>query len=200
MAGTGAQVCVRTGNFPVRNDRMRLYGVRFFVTGGDGGRWPCSQGRSETTGGVGMRQMPGIEFLAAPGAVAFPCPMSRHTMGPMGHGIPNTLGVEQRIRRFLPGCMAMGHMPGPGNTLAMMAGKGPIGNIEMAGLFTVGKVRDDLAPGDYRDPGWYRHPPGEVASRISSDPDFGQPARRGTVATLASDHLPTPRRDGHPDH
>jgi hypothetical protein len=33
----------------------------------------------------------------------------------------------------------------------------------MGGMFTVVKVRPDLKPGDYRDPGWYKHPPGTVA-------------------------------------
>jgi hypothetical protein len=30
-------------------------------------------------------------------------------------------------------------------------------------MFTVVKVRKDQKPGDYRDPGWYQHPPGSVA-------------------------------------
>jgi hypothetical protein len=70
-----------------------------------------------------------------------------------------------------------GHMQGPENTLPMMAGKGPFGNIEMGGMFTVIKVRDDIAPGDFRDPGWYRNPAGTVARRVSADPDFGAPVR-----------------------
>ena len=37
---------------------------------------------------------------------------------------------------------------------------------------------DDLAPGDYRDPGWYAAPPGTVARRVSSDRSFGKPVRR----------------------
>ncbi|HEY9143541.1 MAG TPA: hypothetical protein VIM90_05860, partial [Arenimonas sp.] len=95
-------------------------------------------------------------------------------------------------RRMLPGYMAMGqhgmsehqehtdsgHMKGPENTLAMMAGKGPFGNIEMGGMFTVVKVRDDIAPGDFSDPGWYANPPGTVARRVSNDPAFGAPVRR----------------------
>ena len=40
------------------------------------------------------------------------------------------------------------------------------------------KVRDDLAPGDYRDPGWYRAPAGSTAARVSTDPNFGHPIRR----------------------
>jgi hypothetical protein len=27
----------------------------------------------------------------------------------------------------------------------------------MGGMFTVVKVRDEVKPGDYRDPGWFKH-------------------------------------------
>jgi hypothetical protein len=109
-------------------------------------------------------------------------------MNAMGHDIANMLGVDQsavaeRIRKLVPGYMAMGqhgmaehaahtamgHMPLPDNTLAMMTGEGPFGPIEMGGMFTVVKVRRDLAPGDYRDPGWYQHPPGTVAWKASEE-------------------------------
>jgi hypothetical protein len=33
----------------------------------------------------------------------------------------------------------------------------------MGGMFTVLKVREGLARGDYKDPGWYKHPAGTVA-------------------------------------
>jgi len=59
----------------------------------------------------------------------------------------------------------------------MMTGVGPYGNIEMGGMFTTVKVRDNLAKGDYSDPGWYNAPKGTVAARISSNPDFGNPIR-----------------------
>jgi hypothetical protein len=71
----------------------------------------------------------------------------------------------------------MGHMPGPVNTLPMMTGKGPHGNLEMGGMFTVIKVRDGLRPGDYSDPGWYPAPAGTVARKVSDDPDYGAPVR-----------------------
>jgi hypothetical protein len=45
----------------------------------------------------------------------------------------------------------------------MMTGQGQYGPLEMGGMFTVLKVREGLAANDYRDPGWYRHPPGTVA-------------------------------------
>jgi hypothetical protein len=51
----------------------------------------------------------------------------------------------------------------------------------MGGMFTVVKVRDDLAPGDYGDPGWYRNPEGKVARRVSEDPGFGAPTRKPGV-------------------
>jgi hypothetical protein len=54
-------------------------------------------------------------------------------------------------------------MPLPDNTLPMMTGQGPFGPLEMGGMFTVVKVRADQKPGDYTDPGWYRHPAGTQA-------------------------------------
>jgi FtsP/CotA-like multicopper oxidase with cupredoxin domain len=197
VARSGERVRIRVGNLSMWNHPIHLHGVQFFVTGSDGGRWPRSQWRSEVTEIVGVGQMRDIEFTAVPGDWAFHCHMSHHTMGPMGHEIPNTLGVDQRgleekVREMLPGYMAMGengmsehqthvdngHMEGPPNTLAMMSGKGPFGNIEMGGMFTMLKVRDDLPKGSYADPGWYRHPKGTVASRVSNDPNFGNPMRR----------------------
>jgi hypothetical protein len=60
-------------------------------------------------------------------------------------------------------------MPLPDNTLPMMSGAGPFGPIEMGGMFTVVKVREGLARNDYRDPGWYRHPPSTVAYEWQGD-------------------------------
>ena len=55
------------------------------------------------------------------------------------------------------GMMAMPLLP---NTLPMMTGTGQFGPIEMGGMFTVLKVREGLAAGDYRDPG-PEHSPGD---------------------------------------
>ena len=102
-------------------------------------------------------------------------------MNAMGHTVPNVLGVKQddlarRMHKLLPGYMAMGEhgmsdmsemaevMRGPANTLPMMMGKGPYGPLEMGGMFTVVKVREELA--NYDDPGWYRNPPGTQAKRV----------------------------------
>jgi hypothetical protein len=48
----------------------------------------------------------------------------------------------------------------------------------MGGMFTVIKVRDDLGPDDFRDPGWYQQPPGTMTHRVSVDPAFGDPPWR----------------------
>jgi manganese oxidase len=45
----------------------------------------------------------------------------------------------------------------------MMTGQGPFGPVGMGGMFSVLKVRRDQKPGDYSDPGWFKHPPGTVA-------------------------------------
>ena len=50
-------------------------------------------------------------------------------------------------------------------TLLFIMGKGPFGNIEMGGMFTVVKVRDNLRSYD-KDPGWYKHPKGTVAYQL----------------------------------
>jgi FtsP/CotA-like multicopper oxidase with cupredoxin domain len=185
VARSGERVRIRVGNLSMWNHPIHVHGVQFEVTGGDGGRWPERQWRTEVTEIVGVGQTRDLEFIAVPGDWAMHCHMAHHTMNAMGHDIPNVVGVDQtgveeRIRKILPGYMAMGRegmhghqdhmkmMPGPENTLPMMMGKGPFGNIEMGGMFTVIKVRDDLAAGDYRDPGWYRHPAGELARRVSA--------------------------------
>ena len=194
---TGERLRIRIGNLSMWNHPIHLHSNPFWVTGSDGGRWPRSQWRREVTEIVGVGQMRDFEFVASePGDWALHCHMAHHTMGPMGHGVPNPTGVDQsgveaEIRKLLPGYMAMGRdgmsehaehvamgMSGPANTLPMMSGQGPFGNIEMGGMFTVLKVRDDLAPGDYRDPGWYRYPKDKRARRVSTDPGFGQPHRR----------------------
>jgi FtsP/CotA-like multicopper oxidase with cupredoxin domain len=200
VARTGERVRIRIGNLSMWNHPIHMHGPHFWVTGGDGGRWPRNIWRPEVTEIVGVGQTRDLEFVAVPGDWAFHCHMSHHTMNAMGHDLPNPLGVDQSgveeaVRRHLPGYMAMGrdgmaehqrhtnagHMRGPENTLPMVTGKGPFGNIEMGGMFTVVKVRDGLARGDYSDPGWYENPPGTVARRVSEDAEFGEPHRNGAA-------------------
>lgn len=99
-------------------------------------------------------------------------------MNAMGHDLPTLIGVDHRgvvkkITELVPDYMAMGErgmadmtemeMPLPDNTIPMMTGEGPFGSVEMGGMFTVVKVRKDQKPGDYRNPGWFEHPPGTVS-------------------------------------
>ena len=41
-----------------------------------------------------------------------------------------------------------------------MTGDGPYGSVEMGEMFSMLKVRADLALDDYSGPGWYKHPEG----------------------------------------
>ena len=174
----GDRVRIRAGNLTMTNHPIHLHGHEFEVTGTDGGwtrpesRWP------EVTTDIAVGQMRAIEFVASePGDWAFHCHKSHHTMNAMGHDVPTLIGVDHRgvaekIAKLVPDYMVMGEkggsmgdmeMPLPDNTLPMMTGQGPFGGIEMGGMFTLLKVRKDQKRGDYRDPGWYRHPAGSVA-------------------------------------
>ena len=55
----------------------------------------------------------------------------------------------------------------PKNSIPMVGGPGPFGAIDVGGMFTILKVRANLA--SYDDPGWYRHPEGTVASPASDE-------------------------------
>ena len=102
----------------------------------------------------------------------------------MGHDVPTLIGIDHRelarkITKLIPDYMVMGErgiadmtemeMPIPDNTVPMMTGDGPFGSVEMGGMFTVVKIREGLARGDYKDPGWYRHPKGSVAYEWKGD-------------------------------
>jgi manganese oxidase len=197
VARLGERVRIRVGNLTMTNHPIHLHGHEFVVVGTDGGwtsptsRWP------EVTTDIAVGQMRAIEFTAAaPGDWAFHCHKSHHTMNAMSHAVPNTVGVQQddlakQITSLVPGYMspasAMSNMPMgmplPENTLPMMAGSGPYGQVEMGGMFTVMKIRANLAHGDYRDPGWYQPPAGSIARAWEGEPP---PAERGGAAAPAA--------------
>ena len=178
-ARQGDRVRLRIGNLTMTNHPIHLHGHEFEVTGTDGGptrpesRWP------EVTTDVAVGQMRQIEFVAdEEGDWALHCHKSHHTMNAMGHAVPTMIGVDHRglvenIQKLVPDYMVMGErgmadmgemeMPLPDNTLPMMTGQGPFGAVEMGGMFTVLKVRRGQKPGDFSDPGWFRHPAGTVA-------------------------------------
>jgi hypothetical protein len=211
----GDRVRIRVGNLTMTNHPIHMHGHEFEVAGTDGGWTPPASRWPEVTADIGVGQMRALEFDATePGDWAFHCHKSHHTMNAMGHDVPTTIGVEQRdlvkrIQRLTPDYMAMGRdgmaemgameMPLPDNTLPMMTGRGPFGALEMGGMFTTIKVREGLPRDDYKDPGWYTHPPGTVAREWTG----GTPAAASSPATSAP--APTepwrarkPAGSGHP--
>ena len=179
---TNQRVRVRFANLSMDNHPIHIHGHHFSMTGTDGGPTPHSAQFPQTTVDVPPGTTRDIEFVADnPGDWALHCHKSHHTMNQMSHDVPNTTGVsqkglEQRVKKLLPGYMAMGesgmgdmadmHMGGPRNTLPMMSGQGPYGPVGMGGMFTVVKIRDGLTR--YDDPAPYVPPKGTLASKVSS--------------------------------
>ena len=180
----GDRVRIRIANLTMTNHPIHLHGHHFAVGCTDGGWVPESAQWPEATIDVPVGSIRAIEFVAEnPGDWAFHCHKSHHTMNAMGHDVENFIGLRrkalsQALNRVAPGAMAMGttgmadmgsmSMPLPPNTLPMMTGTGQFGPIEMGGMFTVMKVRENLAPGDYRDPGSYKHPQDTVAHAVDA--------------------------------
>ncbi|HPG81171.1 MAG TPA: multicopper oxidase domain-containing protein, partial [Piscinibacter sp.] len=145
---------------------------------------------------IAVGQMRQLDFVAdEEGDWAMHCHKSHHTMNAMGHDVPTMIGVDHRavarqITGLVPDYMVMGErgmhdmtemqMPLPDNTAPMMTGTGPFGAVGMGGMFSVLKVRRDQPHGDYRDPGWFKHPPGTVAyewtGTLAEAPRGGPPA------------------------
>ena len=127
-------------------------------------------------------------------------------MNAMGHDVPTLIGVDHRdivkkITNVIPDYMVMGErgmadmaemdMPLPDNTARMMTGEGPFGSVEMGGMFSMVKVRKDQKAGDYKDPGWYKHPPGTVAYEWTGA--LADPARSGSKGgqSMKAQNMPT---------
>ena len=177
------KVRIRVGNLTMTNHPIHIHGHEFEVTGTDGGPIPKSARWPEVTTDIAVGQMRQFEFLAdEEGDWAFHCHKSHHTMNAMGHDVPTMIGVDHRqvvkkVTNLIPDYMVMGErgmadmaemtMEIPHNTAPMMTGEGPFGGVEMGGMFSVVKVRKDEKPGDYSNPGWYKHPEGTVAFEVN---------------------------------
>jgi hypothetical protein len=175
-----SRVRIRIGNLGAMDHHpINLHGNHFFVTETDGGQIPESARWPETTVLVAVGQTRTVEFIAdAPGDWPLHCHMSHHVMTQMGHQFGNVIGMntdglDEKMRKLVPGYMAMGQdgmgemgdmgMPVPKNSLPMVGGQGQFDYITMGGMFTVLKVRDEV-PADGSDPGWYQNPSGTVSS------------------------------------
>jgi hypothetical protein len=180
VIGTGERVRIRLGNLsPMDHHPIHLHGLAFELTATDGGYVPESARYPETTVLVPVGSTRVIEFTPTePGDWAMHCHMTHHVMNQMGHAGPFMVGadarrIDPRVQALIPGYMTMGQdgmggmeemgMPVPANSIPMKGGKGPFGAIDMGGMFTVLKVRDNPAAEDGT--GWYQHPRGTVAEQ-----------------------------------
>ncbi|MDB4988746.1 MAG: copper oxidase [Myxococcaceae bacterium] len=184
LVGKGERIRIRFGNLgPMDHHPIHLHGLNFSLTATDGGYVPLSAQYPETTVLVPVGSTRVIEFTPTePGDWAMHCHMTHHTMMQMGHGLPSMIGVDTakldaRMQHLVPGHMSMGtrgmggmaemNMPIPDNSLPMRGAEGPFGYIDMGGMFTILKVRDDPSSADAA--GWYVHPKGTVSVRASDE-------------------------------
>jgi manganese oxidase len=194
LVRTGDRVRIRIANLSMNSHPIHFHGHKFWVVGTDAGPIPQSAWTPENTVNVPVGTTRDIEFVADnPGDWALHCHKSHHVMNQMGHDLPNLLGIDptstqQRLDALTPGTMVMGTtgmgdmaehqktMAVPRNSVPMRGGVGPFGPIDMGGMFTILKIRDDMSYD--RDPGWYQQPRGTSAWRVDlmSRPPAEKPA------------------------
>jgi manganese oxidase len=184
IAKYGDRVRIRFGNLsPMEHHPIHLHGYYWKVTEMDGLPVPESAQQPGNTVLVAVGQTRAVEFVADnPGDWAMHCHMTHHTMNQMGHNAPNLIGVRpgglaKRVGTLLPGYMTMGEsgmgdmgemgMPVPRNSIPMVGAQGKHDYIDMGGMFTIVKVRENLT--NYDDPGWYENPPGTLAGLASNE-------------------------------
>ncbi len=182
VAEQGERVRIRIGNLSAMSHHpIHLHGHSFRVAATDGGALPDTNGWMETTILVPTGSTRTIEFTAdALGDWPLHCHMTHHVMTQMGHGLPNTIGVDlahfdDALYAHVPAYSEMGEEITSGghdglvpvNSLPMMGSRGPFGIMTMSGMFTILKVRERLEEGV--EPGWYAHPPGTQAVLATKD-------------------------------
>jgi manganese oxidase len=180
VMGRGERIRIRFGNLSAMDHHpIHFHGLAFEMTGTDGGETPATARLPETTVLVPVGSTRVVEFVPTePGDWAMHCHMTHHVMNQMGHDTPPMIGVDAqkidgRVRRLIPEYMTMGQagmgnmgemgMPVPENSIPMKGGRGPFGTIDMGGMFTILKVRDN--PDAENGRGWWKHPKGTVAER-----------------------------------
>jgi FtsP/CotA-like multicopper oxidase with cupredoxin domain len=181
----GDRIRIRLGNLSAMDHHsIHVHGHFFKVVATDGGTIPASARWPETTVIVPTGSTRDIELVAdAPGDWAIHCHMTHHVMTQMGHGVPNTIGldagkVDPKVQKLIPGYMTMGQggmgdmaamkMDVPKNSIPMAGGQGPFDPITMGGMFTILKVRENLADRSV-DPGWFKAPAGTLATVATAE-------------------------------
>jgi len=208
VAKYGDRVRIRFGNLsPMEHHPIHLHGFYWKITEMDGLQVPEAAQQPGNTVLVAVGQTRTVEFIADnPGDWAIHCHMTHHTMNQMGHRAPNLIGVrpgklDKKVSKLLPGYMAMGEsgmadmgemgMPVPRNSIPMLGAPGKHDYIDMGGMFTIVKVRENLT--SYDDPGWYENPPGTLASLASNEElrrDLGEvPEAKPMDKDMQMDHM-----------
>jgi FtsP/CotA-like multicopper oxidase with cupredoxin domain len=208
VAKYGDRVRIRFGNLsPMEHHPIHLHGFYWKITEMDGLPVQETAQQPGSTVLVAVGQTRTVEFIADnPGDWAMHCHMTHHTMNQMGHNAPNLMGVrpgklDKRVSTLLPGYMAMGEsgmadmgemgMPVPRNSIPMVGAPGKHDYIDMGGMFTIVKVRENLT--SYDDPGWYENPPGTLATLASNEDlqrDLGQiPETKPMDKHMQMDHM-----------
>ena len=191
---TGERVRIRLANVMMSSHPIHLHGHEFLVTRKGAQRLPLSAQYTENTISVAPGETRDIELIADnPGDWALHCHKTHHVMNQMQHDLPNLTGInkqgiEERIKQFFPDFMGLMNINGMGDMFEMygtnkmmdmgikmkyppnmspIGNPGPFGVIEMGGMFTVFKVRDNIT--SYVDPGWYQHPLGTIAEPVNID-------------------------------
>jgi hypothetical protein len=184
VAKYGDRVRIRFGNLSaMEHHPIHLHGFSWKITEMDGYPVPEVAQQGGSTVLIAVGQTRAVEFVADnPGDWAMHCHMSHHTMNQMGHNTPNLIGVrsgsvDQRASKLLPGYMTMGDtgmagmgemgMSVPRNSIPMLGAPGKHDYIDMGGMFTILKVRENLT--SYDDPGWYDNPPGTLAALAGNE-------------------------------
>lgn len=184
VARTGERVRIRIGNLSATDHHpIHIHGTNFRVVETDGGVIPEAARWPETTILVPVGSIRTVELVADnPGDWAVHCHMTHHIMNQMGHGIPNLVGVDpaivdEKVGSVLPEYLLAGQTSEnaeadaagaiPPNSIPMFGSPGPFGYINMGGMVTVLKVRDELD--ESSEPTWYNHPKGSVAEAASAE-------------------------------
>ncbi len=189
---TGERVRIRFANVMMNSHPIHLHGHEFVVTRKGAQRLARSSQYTENTISVAPGETRDIELIADnPGDWALHCHKSHHVMNQMQHDLPNLTGInkegiEERIKQFFPNFMGLMNINGMGDMFEMygtnklmdmgvkmkyptnmspIGNPGPFGVIEMGGMFTVFKVRNNIT--SYVVPGWYQHPIGTQAKPVN---------------------------------
>jgi FtsP/CotA-like multicopper oxidase with cupredoxin domain len=177
VARMNERVRIRFANLGATDHHpIHLHGFQMLLTETDGGIVPESARYSMNSILVPVGSTRAVELIADnPGDWPMHCHMTHHVMNQMGHNMPNMVGadgdaIDKAVQPVLKSYMTMGtsgmngdmQMASPKNSIGMLMGKGQFGTIDMGGMFTLLKVREQIIGND--DPGDYQFPPGTVAT------------------------------------